>query len=523
MNENIPRNERERLRNPDWKNWGPYLSDRQWGTVREDYSTNGDAWGYTTHDMARSKTYRWGEEGIAGISDIGQHVCFAPAFWNQKDPILKERLFGLSGPQGNHGEDVKEIHYYLDATATHSYLKMLYKYPLSRFPYETIVSENAKRGKLDREFEIQDTGVFSKGNYADVFVEYARDDINDILIRITVKNNSTKKASLNVLPTVWFRNTWDWGYDDYKPSLFAEGNSIRIDHRTTGLMFLHQQTDASLLFCDNETNNPKVYKSAASGYFKDGINEFLVNRKSDTINPAQTGTKACVNSVITLGGGQTKTLQYRLTANEQPVFDDFDAVFTARKSEADEFYASLIDPQLSDEAKKIQRQAFAGMIWCKQFYHYDVQQWLDGDPAEPIPDGHRKEGRNHRWKHLSNAHIISMPDKWEYPWYAAWDLAFHCIPLASIDAEFAKNQLILLTKEWYMHPNGELPAYEWNFSDANPPVHAWATWRVYKIDEKTEGRSDIPFLETVFHKLLLNFTWWVNRKDTEGNNIFEGG
>ncbi|MBE7174823.1 MAG: glucosidase [Mucilaginibacter polytrichastri] len=522
MEEHLAQAEKDRLQNPAWKKWGPYVSDRQWGTVREDYSANGDAWGYTTHDMARSKTFRWGEDGIAGISDEHQLLCFSLALWNGKDPILKERFFGLNGPQGNHGEDVKEMYYYLDALPSQAYMKMLYKYPLSAFPYQKIIEGNAGRSKLEPEFEIQDTGVFRDGNYADVFVEYARTDIDDILIRIHLKNQGKKGIKLHVLPTVWFRNTWDWGYDDYKPNAEKSGHSIRLEHRELGIMYLHQQADFTTLFCDNETNNPRIYRAAASGFFKDGINEHVVGRKKDTVNPQHRGTKAAVHAQIKLGAGQEKVLQFRLTHREEADFADFDAVFTARKQEADAFYGQL-HGEMSGEAASIQRQAFSGMIWSKQFYHYDIQQWLDGDPAEPAPDPGRQNGRNHRWKHLNNAHIISMPDKWEYPWYAAWDLAFHCIPFASIDADFAKNQLELLTKEWFMHPNGELPAYEWNFSDSNPPVHAWATWRVYKIDEKNRGKSDLRFLETVFHKLMINFTWWVNRKDKEGNNIFEGG
>ena len=510
-----------------WKNWGPYVTDRRWGTVREDYSKTGEAWEFVSHDMARSKAYRWGEEGIAGISDLQQLLCFSVALWNKKDPIIKERLFGLTGNEGNHGEDVKEMYYYLDATPTHSYMKMLYKYPQNEYPYTLLVEENRRRSKMDPEYEIMDTGIFNENKYFDVFVEYAKAGPSDILIKITVHNHGSENAAINVLPTVWFRNTWAWGYDSYKPRMMSsnKGNII-ISHENLGEYTLHLDRDIHSLFCDNESNNKKLYDSENDSlYTKDGINDYLLHNNAKAVNVDKQGTKAAANYDITVKAGQSEIIKLRLEPNGiMHPFEDFDEIFNRRVKEANEFYEDLQKDIHSEDEKEVQRQAFAGMLWSKQFYYYDIIQWLKGDPAQPAPPPERKKGRNHEWTHLNNADIISMPDKWEYPWYAAWDLAFHCVPFAVIDADFAKRQLSLLTKEWYMHPNGQLPAYEWAFGDVNPPVHAWATWRVYKIDEKNNGgKADLPFLESIFHKLLLNFTWWVNRKDADGRNIFQGG
>ncbi len=524
--------EKERLKeNKDgvfpWKKWGPYVTDRQWGTVREDYSENGQPWDYITHDMARSKAYRWGEEGIAGICDKQQFICFALALWNKKDPIIKERYFGLTNPEGNHGEDVKELYYYLDSTPTHSYMKMLYKYPQQEFPYSTLLEENRKRNKMEGEFELIDTGIFNEDKYFDVFVEYAKADADDILIKISVHNRGGEDAPVSVMPTIWFRNTWAWGYDDYKPVMMPSDNGgISIDHNKSGISQLYLDKKTSLLFCDNESNNRRLYNTGNShAYTKDGINEFIVNGETKAVNQDK-GTKAAAHYDIIIKAGQSETIKLRLKANTiTNAFEDFDEIFNDRIREADEFYAELNKDLITEDEKAVQRQAFAGMLWSKQFYFYDVNLWIKGDPGQPAPPEQRKKnGRNYNWKHLNNYDIISMPDKWEYPWYASWDLAFHCISFAMIDAGFAKNQLLLLTKEWYMHPNGQLPAYEWSFGDVNPPVHAWASWRVFKIDQKSNnGKGDIPFLESVFHKLVINFTWWVNRKDATGNNIFEGG
>ncbi|MBS1947415.1 MAG: glucosidase [Bacteroidetes bacterium] len=518
--------ERQRLQNKEWKKWGPYISDRQWGTVREDYSFNGDAWNYTTHDMARSKAWRWGEEGIAGICDDKQQICFAVSLWNKKDPIIKERLFGLTGEEGNHGEDVKELYYYLDSAPTHSYMKMLYKYPQAEFPYKWLVDENKRRTRLDPEFELIDTGIFNDDQYFDVLVEYAKADEEDILIKISVLNHSNKSASLNLLPTIWFRNTWAWGYDDYKPGLFAiSDNVIALQHRNAGDFKLYCGNNSLLLFCDNETNNLKLFNcDDCKKYYKDGINDFIVHG-AHTVNPDRGGTKAAANYDLAIGPNQTQVVSLRFSNKDlSNPFDDFENIFNQRINEANEFYAELQKDLPNDDEKLIQRQAMAGMLWNKQFYYYDIAQWLKGDPSQPAPPKERLEGRNSDWKHLNNADIISMPDKWEYPWYASWDLGFHCISLALIDPAFAKKQLMLLTREWYMHPNGQLPAYEWSFSDTNPPVHAWAAYRVYELDwQQNDGKRDTRFLEAIFHKLLINFTWWVNRKDAEGNNIFEGG
>ena len=519
--------EQNRINNKDWKKWGPYVTDRQWGTVREDYSSDGSAWEYSTHEMARSKSYRWGEEGIGGICDRKQILCFALGLWNKKDSIIKERFFGLTGNEGNHGEDVKELYYYLDSTPSHSYMKMLYKYPQKAFPYSRLLEENKKRTRLDPEFELIDTGIFNENEYFDVFIEYAKADTQDILLKITIINRADQEASINILPTLWFRNTWSWGEDSYKPLLYLSNGEdrVEINHKELDKMILHYEGSPSILFCDNETNNPKLYGSAGTGqYYKDGVQEYLIEENSKAINLGGMGTKASINYDLTIPAGDTKIVCLRLEDKDNlNPFLDFNQIFDERKQEGD-YYYSLIQKDIeSEDAKIVQRQAFAGMLWSKQFYYYDVNIWLNGDPTMPPPPTERLKGRNHDWRSLNNADIISMPDKWEYPWYAAWDLAFHCIPFALIDPGFAKRQLKLLTHEWYMVANGQFPAYEWALGDVNPPVHAWATWRVYKIDQKRNNAGDIPFLESVFHKLLINFTWWVNRKDEGGRNIFQGG
>jgi hypothetical protein len=519
-----------RNRTEHWKRWGPYLSDRAWGTVREDYSGNGAAWDYFPHDHARSRAFRWNEDGIAGISDRHQKICFAVALWNGRDPILKERLFGLTGNQGNHGEDVKECYYYLDSTPTHSYMKFLYKYPQSEFPYSQLVEENRRRGKDSREYELADTGVFAESRYFDVFVEYAKAGVEDLLARITVANRGPDAAAVHVLPTVWFRNTWSWGGGAPKPLLRQCANKpdvVELDEPQYGRRWMVFGDAPNLLFTENETNNGRLYHSDnASPWVKDAIHDYVVAGRADAVNPSRAGTKASAHYVIELGQGEERVIRLRLTdttATPGVATEEFDAVFDRRRREADEFYADVIPVDLSDDAKNIMRQAFAGMLWSKQFYHYVVRDWLSGDPGYPPPPAERLEGRNSQWTHLYNADVISMPDKWEYPWYAAWDLAFHCVPLALVDSEFAKEQLMLMVREWYMHPNGQLPAYEWALGDVNPPVHAWAAWRVYKIEQKRRGHGDRTFLQRIFHKLLLNFTWWVNRKDTEGRNVFQGG
>ncbi len=518
--------EQQRLVEQDWKKWGPYLTERQWGTVREDYSAGGDAWNATTHEMARSKAYRWGEEGIAGWCDDQQLLCFSLALWNKKDPILKERLFGLTGTEGNHGEDVKELYYYLDATPTHSYMKMLYKYPQAAYPYQWLLNENKSRNKQQDEFELIDTGIFNDNRYFDVVVEYAKAGADDLLIRITVHNRGNDHAALNVLPTVWFRNTWTYGLQSTQPLMTSDNDkNVVIHHEQLGNYVLYANGNDTVIFCDNETNDRKLYGAANKSEFcKDGINEFIVNGNDNAVNIHATGTKAAFNFDVVIPAQSSTTFKLRLSnGNCLHPFEDFDETFSARQNEADEFYADIQKDIKSDDEKLLQRQAFAGMLWSKQFYYYDVQQWLQGDRNEPAPPAERLQGRNTGWQHLCNNDIISMPDKWEYPWYASWDLAFHCITLAMVDSEFAKAQMKLLTKVWYMHPNGQLPAYEWNFGDVNPPVHAWSTFRIFKIDEAKNGKPDVAFLETVFHKLMLNFTWWVNKKDEGGNNVFEGG
>ena len=518
--------EKQRISDVSWKKWGPYVSNREWGLVREDYSENGDAWNYTGHDTAEAKTYRWGEEGICGICDDLQRMVFSVGFWNKKDRMIKERFFGLTNGQGNHGEDVKEYFYYLDSTPTHSYMKMLYKYPQKAFPYEDLVKTNAERGKNEPEYELIDTGIFDSNEYFDIFIEYAKEGPDDILVRLTVINRSEKETSLVVLPTIWFRNTWNWGYDDYQPRLFAEkGGRIRADHKDLEIKNIYARQFSEVLFCNNETNNERLYRSSnTSGYCKDGVNNYIMTGDSRSVNPENTGTKASFFIDEHFKGRESKTFEFRISDKElSDPFAACDAVFEQRRKEADDFYAGIQDGIPSEDEKLIQRQAFAGMLWNKMYYHYNVEKWLKGDPAQMPPPKSRENIRNYDWKHLNNEHIISMPDKWEYPWYATWDLAFHTISFSLIDPDFAKYQLKLFLFEWYMHPNGQLPAYEWNFSDVNPPVHAWAVFRVFKIDEYLKGKPDLEFLESAFQKLLMNFTWWVNKKDNNGNNIFEGG
>ena len=521
-----------RGRSVHWKRWGPYLSERQWGTVREDYSPGGTAWEYLPHDHARSRAYRWGEDGIAGISDNHQRLCFALAMWNGHDSILKERLFGLTNSQGNHGEDVKEYYFYLDSTPTHSYMKYLYKYPHAAFPYGQLVEENQRRSRQELEYELIDTGVFDEDRYFDVVVEYAKASPDDVLVRVTATNRGPEAAEVHLLPTLWFRNTWSWAANQPRPSLRGGRSpqgvvTIRAEHATLGRRWLFCEGMPELLFTENETNLTRLYGvSNPAPFVKDGIDECIVQGKKDAVNYAQVGSKAAAHYHLVLAPGETGTISLRLNdgdPDQKPFGPEFGKVFADRLREADEFYATVIPPDLSDDAKSVMRTALAGMLWSKQFYHYDVKTWLTGDPACPPPPPERQFGRNRAWGHLYNEDVLSMPDKWEYPWYAAWDLAFHTIPLALLDSDFAKQQLILMLREWYMHPNGQLAAYEWAFDDVNPPVHAWAAWRVYKIDKKRTGQADREFLEHVFHKLLLNFTWWVNRKDADGLNVFQGG
>jgi mannosylglycerate hydrolase MGH1-like protein len=521
--------EESRERTAHWKRWGPYLSERAWGTVREDYSPYGSAWEYFPHDHARSRAFRWNEDGIAGISDRHQKICFALALWNEQDPILKERLFGLTGNEGNHGEDVKEYYFYLDSTPTHSYMKYLYKYPQRAYPYADLVEENRRRGKGSREYELLDTGVFGDNRYFDVQVEYAKGSPEDLLVRIVVSNRGAERARVRVLPTLWFRNTWSWGGDAPKPTLRAADDAddvVEIVEPEYGRRWLACDEPADLLVTENETNNRRLFNADnAAPFVKDAIHDYIVHGRLDAVNPERVGTKVAAHYALDIPGGGSVTLRLRLS-DARPsagVGRDFDRVFRLRQREADEFYATVIPSHLSPDAANVMRQSIAGLLWSKQFYHYVVKDWLQGDPGAPAPPAERRGGRNREWKQLYNADVISMPDKWEYPWYAAWDLAFHCVPLALVDTDFAKEQLTLLLREWYMHPNGQLPAYEWAFGDVNPPVHAWAAWRVYKIEKKRTGKGDLRFLARIFHKLLLNFTWWVNRKDAEGMNVFQGG
>jgi hypothetical protein len=527
--------EESHQRTKHWKRWGPYLAERQWGTVREDYSPGGTAWEYFPHDMARSRAYRWGEDGIGGISDRHQRVCFALALWNGRDHILKERLFGLTGNEGNHGEDVKEYYFYLDSTPTHSYMKYLYKYPQAAFPYDQLVAENRKRGKREPEFELMDTGVFNENRYFDVFMEYAKAAPEDILIKITAWNRGPEEAQLDLLPTLWFRNIWSFGEKHGHPQLsrvpdFMGAAVVAAEESRYGKRWLLVEGSQEMLFTENETNYQRAFGYPdKSPYVKDSFHEYVIAGVKEAVNPAQKGTKCAARYRSKIAPGASVTVRLRLTNAEpkdgvpNPFDAAFEKTFELRRGEADQFYARRFPQERSEDAHSIMRQALAGMLWSKQCYHYDVRVWLDGDPGQPPPPAERKKGRNHDWTHLYNADVISMPDKWEYPWFAAWDLAFHTVALSLVDPDFAKEQLILLLREWYMHPNGQLPAYEWAFGDVNPPVHAWAAWRVYKIEKRIRGRADRGFLERVFHKLLLNFTWWVNRKDPDGMNVFQGG
>lgn len=516
----------------NWLQWGPYLSERQWGTVREDYSANGDAWGYFPHDHARSRQYRWGEDGIAGISDIRCNSCFAVAMWNGQDPIIKERLFGLTNAEGNHGEDVKELYYYLDNTPTHTYQKYLYKYPQRAFPYRELLTVNAERNRKEREYELLDTGVFAEDRYFDVYIEYAKADAEDVLIRITAHNRGPEKAPLVLLPTFWFRNWWSYGHIEAKPQIrtsdvTGDYRQIQLDHERLGTHFAYFQSPERILFTENETNRKRIFgKANPSPFVKDAINDAVVNNRFDIFEGHEKGTKCSPLYRLEIPAGESVEVRLRFSRDAQlsdPLGESFSEVFIKRQYEADEFYRQFQPQQLSPDLASIQRQALAGMLWTKQHYHYDVSIWLKGDPGLPPPPPERKHGRNAHWKTLNNQDVISMPDKWEYPWYAAWDLAFHCIPFSMLDMDFTKHQLVLFLREWYMHPNGQLPAYEWKFSDVNPPVHAWACLEVYKIDRDRTGYGDIFFLKRVFQKLTINFTWWVNRKDHNQNNIFEGG
>jgi hypothetical protein len=521
-----------------WRKWGPYLSERQWGTVREDYSQSGYAWAYFSHDQARSRAYRWGEDGLAGVSDDYQLLCFALALWNGKDPILKERLFGLTNSEGNHGEDVKEYYFYLDSTPTHSYMKYLYKYPHAAYPYDQIVRSNAGSTRKDFEYELIDTGVFEGDRYFDVFVEYAKAAPEDLLIEITVTNRGPEPATLHVLPTLWFRNTWSWGDDAAgRPALrlIEAAGTVAASHADLGVRYLSGAGDPVWLFTENDTNLERFGAgSNPSAYVKDGINNYLVHGRLQAVNPGRTGTKAAAHYALTVGGGASEVLRLRLTEEapviegttgrqRNPVGADFEEVMTARRREADEFYATVIPAALDADAANVMRQALAGMLWSKQFYNYDVDRWLSERGSDPFNPRRRAAPRNDRWHHMQNRDILSMPDKWEYPWYAAWDLAFHVLALTLVDEEFGKQQLDLMLEDRYLHPSGQIPAYEWNFGDVNPPVHAWSTMFTYRLEKARRGRGDLDWLERCFHKLLLNFTWWVNRKDRTGNNVFEGG
>jgi hypothetical protein len=517
--------ERRRLETEraQYRRWGPYLSERQWGTVREDYSADGDAWSYFPPDHARSRAYRWGEDGLAGLSDEGQRICLALAFWNERDPILKERLFGVTNAEGNHGEDVKELYYYLDATPTHAYLKYLYKYPQRAYPYARFVTE--RRSRDEPELEIEDTGVFDDGRYFDVFVEWAKAGPDDLVLRVVVHNRGPDAAPIHVLPHVWFRNVWSWGYATIeKPHVRLEGSDIALAHPVLGAFrFSAESPDAEALFTENDSNAERLWGSKTSHLWKDAFHERVVHGREDAVSALHHGTKACFWSRATIEGGGARTFDFRFRAASVAVTQSVGSVLDARRTEADAFHAAIAPEVTDPEARRVLRQALAGMIWSQQTYRYDVRGWLSGDPAQPPPPRSRIDARNAGWEHLHNREVISMPDKWEYPWYAAWDLAFHALPLGMIDLELAKDQLVTLTREWYMHPNGQLPAYEWNFGDVNPPVHAWASWKLYRLEERLRGKGDRAFLERVFHKLLLNFTWWVNRKDADGRNIFQGG
>lgn len=519
----------------NWKKWGSYLSEREWGTVREDYSEDGKPWEYFPHEHARSRTYRWGEDGIAGICDDQQHLCFALSLWNGQDSILKERLFGLTNSQGNHGEDVKELYYHLDNTPTHSYMKYLYKYPQKAFPYNELVRVNKSRDKTESEFELIDTGIFDDNRYFDVFIEYAKQGPEDILINITVHNRGPKDALIDLIPSLWFRNTWAWREEKGRPSISVDSSQknpfLKAEHPEFDTYRLYfQQTgeeDSELLFTENETNRARLFENGenVTPYVKDGINDYIISGM-ETVNPEKKGTKAAVRYRKIIPAGESQNIRLRLTKNkpENPDFEKcFDEILSQRKEEADAFYGDLSPDAITDDMRNVQRQALAGLLWNKQFYRYSVRKWLQGDPAQPDPPEARKNGRNSEWLYLDNKEIISMPDAWEYPWYASWDLAFHCISLAMVDPEFAKKQLVLMLREWYMNPNGQIPSYEWSLGDATPPVHAWAALRVFRIEKKMRGEGDYNFLQQVFHKLLINFTWWINREDSEDRNVFQGG
>ena len=532
--------EEARERSVPWKAWGPYLSERQWGTVREDYSEGGDSWNYFTHDQARSRAYRWGEDGLAGISDDQQRLCFALALWNGKDPILKERLFGLTNNESNHGEDVKEYYFYLDSTPTHSYMKFLYKYPQGAYPYGDLVETSRRRGRNESEYELLDTGVFDEDRYWDVFVEYAKNTPEDILIQISAHNRGPEEADLHVLPTLWFRNQWSWQATADRPVLLEipghGGRVVRAVDAALGVRYFACEGDVPLLFTENETNTLRIFGVPnRTPYVKDSINDFVVHGQEGRLNPEKTGTKAAAHYRLTVGPGECRTIRLRLSDVAPPAAAQgngnaagpfggrFDEVFRARRAEADEFYAAVIPPSLDADAANVMRQALAGMLWSKQFYHYDVDKWLEERGSDPFKPTRKAAPRNDHWHHMYNGDVISMPDKWEYPWYAAWDLAFHVLALTLVDPDFGKQQLKLMLRERYMHPNGQIPAYEWNFGDVNPPVHAWSTIFTYRLESAERGEGDREWLKSSFQKLLLNFTWWVNRKDRTGRNVFEGG
>ncbi|HEY1304078.1 MAG TPA: hypothetical protein VGF24_11045 [Vicinamibacterales bacterium] len=513
-----------RERRAPWKKWGPYLSERQWGTVREDYSQDGNAWNYFSHDHARSRAYRWGEDGLAGLSDDKQHLCFAITLWNGRDPILKERLFGLTNSEGNHGEDVKEYYFYLDSTPTHSYMKYLYKYPQAAYPYLDLVNTNRGRSRDEMEYELLDTGVFNDDRYFDVFVEYAKSDPQDVLVKVTVHNRGSEAASLHLLPTLWFRNTWSWGEGEPKPVLSEIDRRIHAFHPELGDYSLLHEDAVETLFTENESNASKLWgQPNPSPYVKDAFHEYLIAGRTEVVNPAHTGTKAAVHYELNVPARGSASVRLRLSA-QPPAdpFGSFDGILSRRQKEADEFYARITPPALNEDERRVHRQALAGMLWSKQFYHFDLDRWLDEHHAHPLLSDREEKIRNAEWFHMFNNDIISMPDKWEYPWYAAWDLAFHTIAFSLVDFDFAKEQLLLMLKSLYAHPNGQIPAYEWNFSDVNPPVHAWATLFLYRL-EKRMGREDVMFLERSFQGLMLNFNWWVNRKDPQGRNVFAGG
>ncbi len=534
MNNERERLEEARVSNVPWRKWGPYLSERQWGTVREDYSDNGNAWDYFSHDQARSRAYHWGEDGLAGISDDRQRLCFALAVWNGKDPIIKERLFGLTNGEGNHGEDVKEYYFYLDSTPTHSYMKYLYKYPQAAYPYDQLVQTSRSRNRSEFEYELINTGLFNEDRYFDVFVEYAKASAEDILVQITVHNRGPETAEIHVLPTLWFRNRWSWGRDNPRPSLgLVKSSVVRASESVLGERYLYCDGKPEFLFTENETNARRLFNTEnRTPYVKDGINNFVVCGQKDAVNPQQTGTKAAAHYHLTIPAGKCEVLRLRLSptaprgrekAGNGPLGQSFQQVMLARQQEADEFYASVIPPSLDADAGRVMRQALAGMLWSKQYFYFDVNRWLEERGCDPYLPSSKRAPRNEHWHHMYNADVISMPDKWEYPWYAAWDLAFHVLPLTLVDIDLGKQQLDLMLRETYLHPNGQIPAYEWNFGDVNPPVHPWATIFTYRLEQAKTGKGDLAWLERSFQKLLLNYTWWLNRKDRSGKNTFEGG